>query len=318
MSETRRILVPLDGSVRAERILPHVERLAPLLDARVTLLRVLEPSRRAEVIGSSNTTDWGLGSEKLEDARAYLEHQRAHLTQSGIEVDTVLMRGIATHAVNQAAAEMKPDLLAMTSQGRTGLARVLFGNVALSLLNRANCPLYIVRTDLDRVPDSLQRILVPLDGTDRAEAVLDHVHTWLAGSKKHCKIVLLRVVRSAYQTAVFEDVDRELKEQHLPRHLLSRLGREHTLEILHDAQSYLQKRRDDLEAKGFRAGVVAAHGRPVDAILELADRTNADLVALTNQRRTGFSSLLYGSVAAGLLPRLQHPILVVPSPPDDD
>lgn len=306
----RSILVPLDGSSAADAVIPHVLELVRGVDARVTLLRVIEPAARAEVI-DEGTEPPRFRTEKIDDARRHLERVRNDLKQRGVDAEVLLMRGVAVDGICQACARVGADLLAMTARGRSSLTRALLGNVALGVLNRAPCPIFVAPIDTHDTIGPLRRILVPLDGSTRAESALPHAEA--LAQARGASVLLLRVVRTGYQTTVFGDVDREIDEAQLPPGLLSKLGRHQDLERLREAQAYLRDLRASLQTRQLDVDACVSHGRPTESILALADDADVDLVVLTNHLRSGLASILYGSVASGLLGRLARPMLIVPT-----
>ncbi len=141
------ILVPLDGSNRAEAILPHVEDLAQRYDAKVIFLRVLEPIHA--VVGPDGaqiTMDQLELERRTNEAEAYLEGRRGEFREKGIEARIRLVRGPVAEAIIDAAEREEADLIAMASHGRGGLARVFYGSVAAGVLQRVDRPLLLVRS----------------------------------------------------------------------------------------------------------------------------------------------------------------------------
>lgn len=139
----RRILVPLDGSEVADRILPLVEEVARRHGSQVTLLRV-EPLVITEVpspVLSGSLWD----PAPLEQS---LEPRRQRLAAAGVHADARAVYGVVAAKILQAARDA--DLLAMTTHGRTGLARWWFGSVAEQVLRHAPCPLLVLRTATTR------------------------------------------------------------------------------------------------------------------------------------------------------------------------
>jgi nucleotide-binding universal stress UspA family protein len=144
-----KILVPLDGSERAEKILPHVEELARLYDAKVIFLRVLEcPPAVSGIVGSS--FDEALCHQKLQrrkkEALSYLATWQDKFHEKGIDVRTHLGDGRIVEAIIDTAEREGADLIALTSHGRTGLSRVFYGSVAAGVLHRADRPLLLIRS----------------------------------------------------------------------------------------------------------------------------------------------------------------------------
>jgi nucleotide-binding universal stress UspA family protein len=140
-----KILVPLDGSVRAEAVLRHVEELAHRFQASVTLLRVVD---LAAPIGAAESAYAGLRQRGLEQetlaARAYLVPLQGMFRQKGIDTHIAVAYGHPLDAILKMAAGDDVDLIAIASHGRGGLSRVFYGSVAAGLLQRANRPLLLI------------------------------------------------------------------------------------------------------------------------------------------------------------------------------
>ena len=141
------ILVPLDGSKRAEAILPHVEELASRYEARVVLVRVIEPI--PYVMGPEGTP-LVLHEQELKqrrrDAEAYLAARQGSLREKGIEAKSRILQGPVVGAIIEAAEREGADLIAMASHGRSGLSQCFYGSVASGVLNRIDRPLLVVRS----------------------------------------------------------------------------------------------------------------------------------------------------------------------------
>jgi nucleotide-binding universal stress UspA family protein len=141
----KHILVPLDGSVRAEKILPYVEKMALKHGSRVILLQVVEPIvtvSSADVFIPANDTF----TAKLEQARVYLDGVKTRFQEKRIEVESRVVGNTIVDAVCETAETEKADLIAMASHGRTGAGRVFYGSVAAGVLHRIDRPLLIIRS----------------------------------------------------------------------------------------------------------------------------------------------------------------------------
>jgi nucleotide-binding universal stress UspA family protein len=140
------ILVPLDGSMRAEAILPHVEGLAEHLKARLVLLRVVDPAASISGLeGLPVDVTRDLIRQEAEEAETYLKDLCAKLAEKQIEAHPVVRYGPIVQAITDAAEADDADLIAIASHGRTGLARMFYGSVAAGVLNRVERPLLIIR-----------------------------------------------------------------------------------------------------------------------------------------------------------------------------
>jgi nucleotide-binding universal stress UspA family protein len=149
----RTILVPLDGSERAEAILPHVEDLAPRYGAKVIFLQVIE-LESSEIMGLGMATYSTSASQNLEqrmrEAKMYLTTQQRKFQEKGIEVQTYVAHGPVVEVIINTAERSQADLIAMASHGRSGLSRVFYGSVAAGVLHRVDRPLLLIRS-LDNV-----------------------------------------------------------------------------------------------------------------------------------------------------------------------
>lgn len=146
----QKILVPLDGSERAERVLPHAKALAQRMNAKVVLLQIVNP--RLELPGEMGASV-ALHNTELErrttEAREYLKNLEHGLASEGLEVKIRLSYGPVVETIVAVAAEERVDLIAMASHGRGGLSRVFYGSTASGVLQRVDRPLLVVRARRD-------------------------------------------------------------------------------------------------------------------------------------------------------------------------
>jgi nucleotide-binding universal stress UspA family protein len=129
------ILIPLDGSALAEQVLGPALELARLMEARCTLLRVVEqPSSRHN----------GAPDGPPEEAAAYLERMAERVREQGVpaQVQIVVARHVA-EAILEEAATQASDLIALATHGRSGLTRLLRASVADRLVRAAACPVLV-------------------------------------------------------------------------------------------------------------------------------------------------------------------------------
>jgi nucleotide-binding universal stress UspA family protein len=277
--QLRRILVPLDGSTLAEAILPVVERLARDHESEVVLLEVLEgqPTREAE-------------HEAEQQAGGYLEQAVASLRSHGLRrVHPRVWYGEADQAIANATAREQADLVAMSTHGRSGLDRLRFGSVAESVVRRAPVPVLLVRGIAAWNRGSINRILVPLDGSEASEEVLPVV-SCLAGPFDF-EIRLLHVVEAT---------------RSLPGSPVGATGG-------HDSETeaaYLARVAAPLEARGLRVDVTMRAGLPADVIPAVAAETESGLVAMSTHGRSGLGRLFLGSVAERVLRSVSVPVLL--------
>jgi nucleotide-binding universal stress UspA family protein len=143
----KKILVPLDGSKRAEAILPHVEQLARSQDSHVIFLRVLELGRVPLLIESGGVDVWLQDMERLrEETQAYVDQWTGEFRSKGIKADALVEQGPVVETIVSCAANRDADLIAIASHGRTGLGHVVYGSVAAGVLQRVDRPLLLIRS----------------------------------------------------------------------------------------------------------------------------------------------------------------------------
>ena len=139
-----KVLVPVDGSVVAEAVLPFIEQIAGPLDMQITLLRVV-PLTSLDVVGMAGDAVAGGPIVKELDAQGYLEPLVEALKAKGIRAGARVRIGDPSTEIVAAAKEIEADLIAMTTHGRSGLGRLLFGSVAESVLRTAPIPVFLMR-----------------------------------------------------------------------------------------------------------------------------------------------------------------------------
>ena len=142
----QKILVPLDGSKRAEMIRPHVRELASRFEATVILIMVIE-----YIYSDGIGEPYPIVSEKnynakFEESEVYLNKVASKLQSKGIACKTIVAHGPVVEKIIEAAESEDVDLIAMTSHGYGGLTRIFYGSVAAGILNRVDRPLFIVRS----------------------------------------------------------------------------------------------------------------------------------------------------------------------------
>jgi nucleotide-binding universal stress UspA family protein len=150
----QRILVPHDGSAFAEMVLPHVTELAQRFEAELCLLEVIEPPNPALYASDAEA---GMAAElAVEEIDRAQDELRADgttrlaslvdkLQGQGIRASFAVVDGHPAREILGFARENNVDLIAMTSHGRTGLARAVLGSVTDMVLREADVPVLIVR-----------------------------------------------------------------------------------------------------------------------------------------------------------------------------
>jgi nucleotide-binding universal stress UspA family protein len=146
-----RIVVALDGSELAERILPYIEKLAGAFRPTVTLVRGHEPPASAMagvaaavLPGYGPLADPRAANATSEEVDAYLGRVEARLSAAGVLVTSVRIERPAAESILTVARRRHATLIAMTTHGRGGLSRLVFGSVAEAVVRAARCPVLLL------------------------------------------------------------------------------------------------------------------------------------------------------------------------------
>jgi nucleotide-binding universal stress UspA family protein len=290
------LLVPLDGSPLAECVLPHAITIAQAFGSRISLLRVLEECRTGESL-AVDPLDWQMWRA---EGDAYLGDLAAQLQDLGIETRQVLLDGPAAERILEYAQENDVDLIVLSSHGWSGLTPWNVGSVVQKIVLRSYASTFIIRAyqladeELSRL--QYKRIMVPLDGSRRAEVVLPAVST--LARHTGAQIALTHVVRPPElpSRSPLSSEDVELVERMVERNRLQ-------------AEQYL----DDVRARlDFDAEThLLISESPTIRLHEFVETQDVDLVILGAHGHSGRTQTLYGSVTLNFIANGTSPLLVV-------
>jgi nucleotide-binding universal stress UspA family protein len=168
----RTILVPLDGSQLAEVVLPHANALAKAFDAALWLVRVIESTVEEET-QPIDPLQWQITKR---EAETYLENTAELLRINGVTTEYSILEGKTAGRIVEFAENQEIDLILLSSHGKSGLSRWNISSITRKIIQNAKRSTMIVRAY--ESPDTgferfhYHRMLVPLDGSLRAEYVL--------------------------------------------------------------------------------------------------------------------------------------------------
>ena len=286
------ILVPLDGSPVAEAILRSVQPFARLTGASLTLLRVADP---LDELGEIMPVDEAVLEDDRSAARSYLAEIAERLMASGLTVFQRLEVGQPAQVI--IAAGQEHDLIAMSSHGRSGLSRWMYGSVADKVLRGATTPVLLIRArqDGDVVAALPRRIVVPLDGSEFAEHALP-----LAISLARLALAELVLVRGTAWA-------REITHGRMGSASAARLIEHYDAQ----ARDYLATVRERPVMAGLNVVTRLQPQPEAEAILLAAEQAGADLIVMCTHGRGGFGRWMLGSVADRVLQISPTPVLIV-------
>lgn len=290
------ILVPLDGSSLAERVLPHVVSLANVYDSRVTFLRVVERPRGGGVRRAVALLRWQL---RLAEAREYLSRLAIQIPELRARADSVIQEGVAAESIVQYAQMAEVDLIILGSHGSSGSSKWNINSVVQKVVARASTPILIVRTYQSSAPSTrsvrYHNILVPVDGSARAECVLSLL-TPLANAH-NSRVIFAHVVNRP-------EVPRRTPLSQEEQGLVARI-----VELNRVAGSQYLK---DLETRvplDICTRLLVSNDVSM-ALHRLVDEESIDLVIISAHGYTGESRWPYGSIALNLATYGTTPLLI--------
>jgi nucleotide-binding universal stress UspA family protein len=140
----KKILVPLDGSKTAEGVLPHARALAYSEGAEIILLNVASNPALEFVFSDPSIAERAV-EEQETHARKYTAEIERQLKADGFKVSSMLREGAPDEVILKVAEDIKADVIAMSTHGRTGPARWVMGSVADRVVRNAHIPVMLIR-----------------------------------------------------------------------------------------------------------------------------------------------------------------------------
>jgi nucleotide-binding universal stress UspA family protein len=297
------ILVPLDGSQLAECVLPHIDAIARCFDAEITLLRIMEKNQASPTVQLFDLINWQISKTK---AALYLEKIKAQFQASGLRARTTVLEGLVAESITEFSQSQGMKLIILSSHGRSGVSQWGISSVAQKIILSAPTSVLIVRAHQYGAHSGelsettvYQRILVPLDGSQRAEYVLPII-TQLAHFHKS-QVHLVQVVQTP-----------ELARQMPPAHEDIELSNRVVARNREEAIRYLEqvKSRSYLEGIDVKTHLITSDNAAV-ALHGLVEQEHIDMVALNAHGHSGRNQWPYGSMVINFVLYGKVPLLIV-------
>lgn len=271
------VIVPLDGSDLAEQVLPHAKQIADRLRIPLHLIRVIPQDASAEV---------------RDEAYAYLSETGRRLDHP---VHLSVRLGNIAEQIIALADEVSNPVIAMTTHGRGGLGRLLYGSVADQVVRESNAPVLLIRSGAEpATSDYFRSIMVPLDGSAHAESALPHAVELARAFDADLRLV------KAVETPLVAGGP-------LSAFALTGAYRRASRE----AEDYLRALVERLTSKRVRVHSRLLTGFAESEVLAFEDETEVDLVVMATRGRTGMERLTLRDLAGHLLRRGTAPVLMV-------
>lgn len=302
------ILVPLDGSTLAECVLPHVIAMAPVTNARVTLLHVMQPLQTGRGGSAVDPIEWHMQKQNQEK---YLEKIASQLNHSGVlGVERVILEGNPANAVVSFARDNNVDLIILSTHGQSGLSQWNVSSVVQKILLGSYKSLLLVRA---YVPSSggttkvrYKRLFIGMDGSSRSEFVLP-IAISLAQYHKS-QVILETVVEKpqAISRLPLSDEDQKLIDRFVEKNYQA-------------ANHYLKQLVTQFSMKDLKIKAHVSIGDHAIAVLhDLAEESNADLVLLVAHGYSGERRWPYGSVTTSFIAYGNSSLLIMQDLPETE
>jgi len=313
----KRIMVPLDGSERAEKALPVAARIARASGGTVILAQVAAlPAAYNSYTLTAYAGD--VIDEELRTIESYLNDVSKREMLQGVKTEAKVLFGSAAPTLLSIAVSYNADLIVMTSHGRTGLKRWMLGSVAQKIARSSPVPVLVLREDgimpiSSAAGSHALRALVTLDGSVIAKAALEpaaYLVSALSASGKG-ELHLLRVVKPPVTSILPADMTMEMLRQ----------------QVLHKAKAYMASIVEHLREGPLAAlpltitWSVVMDEDAAGAIVRFAESgedaegagmsTRCDLLAMATHGYRGLQYWMLGSVTERVLSSTRVPMLIV-------
>ena len=295
-----KMLIPLDGSRTAEKVLPYARALGGALKIPVELLAVVDTGEMGTQIAPDKGRFLDTMFEEAERAsRNYLKTISAKAT--GVNIKSTVAKGRAEEAIIENAGADKNTLIAMATHGRSGLDRWMLGSVTEKVLRACDNPLLVVRASEaidEREKIALKSVIVPLDGSELAERVFPAVIAM--AEAMDMEVILFRAYQVPYNAFPGEDAYSAINYEEL------------MASFRDEATEYLNKKSAELKKQGLaKVSCVTKEGLSADQIIAIGSATPQNLIAMCSHGRSGVRRWVLGSVTETVVRHSADPVLVV-------
>ncbi|MDW7753745.1 MAG: universal stress protein [Brevefilum sp.] len=292
------ILLPLDGSSLAERVLPHAVALSEAFNSKLTLLRVIHKGNEEEQNNIINPMAWQI---KKAEAEAYLKSVQNRLAEIDLDSDIKILEGNPAQQIIEFARNEDVELIILSSHGSSGVSAWNINSTVQKVLLRAFVPVMIIRAYEEEIGTLIglkyQRLFLPLDGSKRAECILPMAKSIC--SAQDSKVFLTHIIeepRLPRQTPVSDEV-KSIIEQ------LKGLN-------FKEANTYLAQLKEQFEPERVET-IIESSEKPSITMHNIIDREQIDLVMLSAHGYSGESRWPYGKIALSFIVYGTTPLIIM-------
>ncbi len=292
------ILLPLDGSALAERVLPHAVALSKAFDSKLTLLRVVFQEEDENCHSMINPIDWQM---RKTEAESYLKSVKTRLEEIDIENEVQIIEGKPAHQIIEFAKQNAVNLILMSSHGSSGVSEWNINSTVQKVLLRAMSPVMIIRAyqepDENLTGLSYKKIMVPLDGSKRAECILPLAES--ISAVQNSKMILTHIVEEPClpcQTPLSDDEQAVIEK-------LNEINYK-------ESEKYLTQLKEQLDEENVEM-IIQGSQKPTIALHDIIEREQIDLVLLCAHGYSGDNRWPYGKVALNFIAFGTTPIIIL-------
>src|SRR6185436_3433466 len=278
------ILVPLEGSALAECVLPHITAIAPVTNARVTLLHVLQQPQNGRGNPAVDPVEWHLQKQNSEK---YLEQIVNQLNSAGIlGVESIILEGNPANSVIDFARNNNVDLIALSTHGNSGLSGWNVSSVVQKILLRSYKSTLLVRAYLPSATTKIRykRLFVGMDCSPRSEFVLPFAISLAQFHKSQIILECAIEKPQAINRFPLSEEDTESINKFVERNYQT-------------ATHYFKQLLNQFPIKELKLKTHVSIGDNAIAVLhDMVEESNADLMLLAAHGYSGERRWPYGSV----------------------
>jgi nucleotide-binding universal stress UspA family protein len=289
----QKILIPLDGSETAERVIPYAEEIIARFGGQIILASVSELLHK--VAGNFYPAYVSRIAEQVQNQLKEWSPQKETWVHSEI------LFGKPADEILRYSNELDVDIIAMTSRGSTNSGAWPLGSTAEKILRATNRPVLLVRAPTSgaglQQKKLIKKILVPLDGSQLSEIALPHASA--LSQNLNAELILVRAIEPDLQSfGVYESRQPQLTHEEKER-------------LKSGVLSYLENAAVPLKQSGLKVSTRVDFAHPADFITDFAVENSLDLIVMSTHGETGISRWVLGSVTDKVVHTGDTPVLVV-------
>ncbi len=313
----KHILVPLDGSSRAEQALPVAAKLAHASSATITLLRIVDTSPAFPAADAKPVLIQPVSETDIRVAQSYLDGIAASDLFNHIHIETRAVSGLVSSTILSEAASLQADIIIICSHGLTGVTRWALGSVAEKVARYGTLPTLILHEGGPTLDKTMAvHTLVPLDGSAHSEAALVAAAqlTTALSTPEQGALHLLHVVKPTSTAHGSKGATSETDEA--PANI--RMAKQYLDSTIKDIPN-----TSKIDGKLSTSSFVVSNSDVAHTIIQEAEHAsgntarNANIIAMTAYGNNGPQHWALGSITERVLHGTRLPLFIIQPTKDE-